>query len=247
MQTRWVILSTPWWECIQAAIPFLMDPGDRFTVIDPEAYTGPEPFGRDVVIAPHRAPRLAPVFQSFADRVTLYETENLLAASAWRAHSETLRRMCPDVPWMNYSARNAQVFGDAPRPLRRLLSVPCEPPRPRATGAPDVLFVGSLNDRRARLLHQLCAAGYHVHVPAQPTFGSELAYLEGASRLVLNIHYYTPGIFESFRVVPAIHRGARVLSETSEADEGANWCECVPYDRLVARTVEILENQHDYR
>jgi hypothetical protein len=218
-----------------------MDPGDRFTVIDPEAYTGPEPFGRDVVIAPHRAPRLAPVFQCFADRVTLYETENLLGAEAWRAHSEALRRMCPDVPWMNYSARNAQVFGDTPRPLRRLLSGPLKPPRPRATGGPDVLFVGSMNDRRARLLYALAGAGVYVHAPKGPTFGSDLAYLEGASRLFLNIHYYTPGIFESFRVVPAIHRGARVLSETSEAGEGADWCECVPYDRLVARVVEILE------
>ena len=241
MTTRWVVLKTPWHECIQAAIPFLMDPGDRFTAIDPEAYTGPEPFGRDVVIAPHRAPRLAPVFQCFADRVTLYETENLLAASAWRAHSETLRRMCPGVPWLNYSARNAQVFGDTPRPLRRLLSGPCEPPRPRATGGPDVLFVGSMNARRARVLYQLTAAGYRVHTPAQPTFGADLAYLEGASRLVLNIHYYTPGIFESFRVVPAIHRGARVLSEISEGGEGQEWCECVPYDQIVERACAILQ------
>jgi hypothetical protein len=240
MQTRWVILSTPWWPCIAAALPFLMDQGDRYTVIDPEAYTGPEPFGRDVVMAPHRAPRLAPVFDSFGDRVTLYETENLLGAEAWRRHSEAIRKTAPRCPWLNYSEANARVFGDTPRPLRRLLSGPCKPPRPRASGGPDVLFVGSMNDRRARLLYQLTAAGYHVHAPAQPTFGADLAYLEGASRLVLTMHYYTPGIFESFRVVPAVHRGARVLSETSEAGEGAEWCECVPYDQLVERADAIL-------
>ena len=136
MNTRWVVLATPWWQCIAAALPFLMDQGDRYTVIDPEAYTGPEPFGRDIVMAPHRAPRLAPVFDSFGDRVTLYETENLLGAAAWRAHSEAIRKTAPRCPWLNYSAANAQVFGDTPRPLRRLLSGPCKPPRPRASGAP---------------------------------------------------------------------------------------------------------------
>jgi hypothetical protein len=240
--TRWVVLKTPWWQCIAAAVPFLMDQGDRFSLVDPVEYLGPAPFERDVVIGPHRAPMLARVFEQFADRVTLYETENLLGSEAWRAKSADLRRRAPSVPWLNYSAANAKVFGDTPRPLRRLLSGPCKPPRPQATGGPDVLFVGSMNDRRARVLYQLTAAGYHVHAPAQPTFGSDLAYLEGASRLVLNMHYYTPGIFESFRVVPAIHRGARVLSETSEAGEGADWCECVPYDRLVARAAEILES-----
>jgi hypothetical protein len=175
----------------------------------------------------------------------LYETENLLGAEAWRGHSAALRAMCPAVPWFNYSAVNAKVFGDTPRPLRRLLSGPLGPPRPRASGGPDVLFVGSMNDRRARLLHRLAGAGVYVHAPRGPVLGSDLAYLEGASRLVLNIHYYTPGIFESFRVVPAVHRGARVLSEASEGGEGAEWCECVPYDSLFDRTLALLKEKTD--
>lgn len=241
MNTRWVVLQMPWWQCIAAAVPFLMRPGDRYALIAPADYRGPRPDEIDVVMAPHRAPQLAGTFERHADRILLYETENLLGAPGWRRRSEALRRACPGVAWLNYSAVNARVFGDEPWPLRRLLSPVRARPWPTASGGPDVLFVGSPSARRTRVLAQLRVEGLKVCAPTGPVFGSDLAYLEAASRLVLNIHYYTPGIFEAFRVVPAIHRGARVLSEVSEGGEGAEWCECVPYDRLVRRAIEILK------
>lgn len=241
MKTRWVVLDCPWWQGKASAIPFLMDQGDSFEVVRPDEYLGPLLHERDVVVGPHRAPMLAEVFEKHAERVTLYETENLLGSASWRARSADIRNRCPSVPWLNYSARNAEVFGDTPRPLRRLPEGQYESPRPSAGGGADVLFVGSMNSRRAWILSALAAAGYSVHVPAKPVFGEDLASLETSSRLVLNIHYYMPGIFESFRVVPAVHRGAQILSEISEAGEGEEWCECVPYDRLVSRAVEILK------
>ena len=195
MKTRWVVLKTPWWQCVAAGVPFLVDwaAGERWAIFRPEDYKGPEPGERDVVVAPHKAPRLAPVFESFGreDRIVLYETENLLGAPSWRAHSETLRSLAPSCRWWNYSARNALVYGDTPRPLRRLLSAPRPSQyRGREWGGPDVLFVGSMNQRRAVVLDQLAREpGVKVHVAPLGTFGRELAYLESYSRILLNIHY----------------------------------------------------------
>lgn len=239
--TRWVVLRTDWFQCIEAAVPFLMRPGDSVRLVEPTFYTGPEHGTRDVVMAPHRAPELAPVFERHAADVVLYETENLLGAPGWRARSEALRRQCPSVRWWNYSRINAQVFGDVWKPLQqRGFAWPPGLTAPRRDG-PDVLFVGSLNTRRLRVLRELEGAGLRVFWPNQPTFGRRLAELERSARLVLNVHYYEPGVFESFRVVPAVHRSARVLSEVSEGNEGADWCECVPYRALVPRTLEILK------
>lgn len=241
MNTRWVVLATPWYECIAAAMPFLV-PGRRasWTYIDPEVYAGPEPGDQDVVMAPHRAPQLAPVFAAFPDRITLYETENVLdPASPWVAPSTRLRLACPANPWLNYSAANASMFGDGVHPLRKIHHLPARDDRtPRPI---DVLFVGSLNHRRALILAQLAGAGVKVHVPPGPVFGAELAKLEGQAKLLLNVHYYTPGVFESFRVVPAAHRGTPVISETSERNEGNDWAPCYPYADLVEATLSALK------
>lgn len=239
MKTRWVVLTTPWYECIAAAMPFLV-PEQSWTYIDPAVYAGPEPGERDVVMAPHRAPHLAPVFAAFPDRITLYETENMLdPSSSWVGPSTRLRLACPANPWLNYSAANASMFGDGVHPLRKIHNLPARDDRtPRPI---DVLFVGSLNKRRLDILSRLQLFGAKVHVPPGPVFGNALAILEGRSKLLLNVHFYTPGVFESFRVVPAAHRGTPVISEKSERNEGADWAPCYPYADLVEATLSALK------
>lgn len=49
---RWVVLRTPWWECIAAGLPFLICPGDTWVVQRPADYR-PELF--DVVLNPLRS------------------------------------------------------------------------------------------------------------------------------------------------------------------------------------------------
>jgi hypothetical protein len=239
MKTRWVVLTTQWYECIAAAMPFLV-PGQSWTYIDPAAYAGPNEGEQDVVMAPHRAPQLAPVFAAFPDRITLYETENMLdPASPWVAPSTRLRLACPENRWLNYSRANASMFGDGVHPLRKIHHLPARDNRePRPI---DVLFVGSLNHRRATVLAKLARAGAKVHAPAGAVFGAELARLEARSKIMLNVHYYTPGVFESFRVVPAAHRGTPVISETSAMNEGAEWAPCYSYADLVEATLSALK------
>jgi hypothetical protein len=80
----------------------------------------------------------------------------------------------------------------------------------------DVLFYGSLNERRRRVLQALQAAGVRV----QALFG---VYGERRNRaieqavIVLNVHHYAMQIFESVRVSFLLNNAAFVLSEQSES------------------------------
>jgi hypothetical protein len=229
-----------------AGVPYLATgPGDWVSEMAPKDYRGPRDWV-DVIMNPHRAPELAPIWARHPDQVVLYETENLISAAGWRMASERVRRACPRNKWWNYSAANSAVFGDTPKPLRI-------PPGERAhtTGASppkivDVAFVGSMNQRRMDLLAGLRRAGatVAVHTAARGLFGADLAAFEAQARVVLNVHYYAPGIFESFRVVPAVARGARVVSELSIDNEGAEFCARVAgYHNLKNAVLEELERK----
>ena len=224
---RWVVLQTPWWECLAAGLPFLVEPGDTWAIEPAAAY---RPRLGDVVLNPLRSRDLWPVFADHADWVIMFEAENMLdPLSYWRGVSSELRSQCPALRWWNYSAANARVHGDHVRPLRQIHAFPARPARQRPI---DVLFVGSLNDRRSELLSRLRAAGVRVYCPKAPVFGAELAWLESCSRLLLNVHHYMPGVWESFRCVPALHRGTPVISESSTDGEGDEWCATAPYSDL---------------
>lgn len=236
---RFVVLETPWWQCIAAGVPFLMTPGDSFTVIRPGLYQPTDE--TDVIMNPHRSPQLAPIWNQNPDRVVLYETENVIG-SDWRAQSVDIRRTAPRCEWWNYSFENSAVFGDTPKPLR--FSRGRRKLRPTSATERDVFFVGSLNERRGKVLDDLRRAGLRVCHPAnsRPLFGAPLAIAESQARVVLNMHFYQPGVFESFRVVPAYARGCDVISETSLGNEGTEFCAAVvPYSDLVATVLDFVK------
>ncbi|NGZ28130.1 MAG: hypothetical protein G8345_14720 [Magnetococcales bacterium] len=86
----------------------------------------------------------------------------------------------------------------------------------------DVLFYGSLNDRRRLILEQLRAAGLRVrHLFG--VYGRERDGAIASSRLVLNMHFYPAAIFESVRVSYLMANGKAVVAECgdeTEMDEG---------------------------
>lgn len=247
MAYRFVVLKTPWWECIAAGVPYLRAPGDCMWTVPVTDYRGPNDGPgafdgqTDVIMNPHRAPELAATWDANADRTILYEAENLLVALGWRARSEVIRAAAPRCRWWNYSKVNAAVFGDEPRPL----ALPSLPTAPAAAPKDlDVVFVGSMHPRRLEILDRLRRAGMRVAVggpSTTPLFGAELAAFEARAHVVLSMHYYTPGVFASFRVVPAVARGAVVVAEASEGNEGAEFCRrTAPYGKLASTVLETV-------
>lgn len=78
----------------------------------------------------------------------------------------------------------------------------------------DVLFYGSLNQRRIDILNGLKAAGLNV-VHSFGAYGKERDALIARAKIVLNVHYYESGIFEWVRVFYLLANRKAVVSEES--------------------------------
>jgi hypothetical protein len=106
----------------------------------------------------------------------------------------------------------------------------------------DVLFYGSANERRTKLLDALRKQGLNVHGPDASY--EERDALIARSKVVLNMHHYeNPGLFEATRVSYLLANGVCVVSETGIGQDGYDQgAVCVAYDRLVETCVRYVKN-----
>jgi tetratricopeptide (TPR) repeat protein len=107
----------------------------------------------------------------------------------------------------------------------------------------DVLFYGSINDRRRAVLKELARRGAQVHV-AFGVYGEDRDRLVARSRIVLNMHYYGAKVFEIVRVSYLLANRRVVVSERGcHPEEEAPFEAGVafaPYEGLVDRCLELL-------
>lgn len=241
--TTWTVLRTRGSRCFEDALPFLMVKRQTARVVDPAEWR-PLAEPGEMLLGAAAAAMHCPQFAArLADSSTLiYETENLLAReSPWRPIRERLNAANPNRLWSNYSEVNAAVFRDDFWPLE-LKRQHVERPGPFRW---DVLHVGARHPRREAVIDDCRRRGLRVYTIGHefPVFGAELRAYYAASRLLLNVHFYTPGVFEAFRCVPAWHAGIPILSELSlgaGGGEGREICaDMVPYEQLAA-TAERL-------
>lgn len=76
----------------------------------------------------------------------------------------------------------------------------------------DVLFYGSINDRRSKILESLKESGLNVHA-SFGVYGKDRDDLIARSKLVLNMHYYDSEIFEVVRVFYLLSNSVPVVGE----------------------------------
>lgn len=81
----------------------------------------------------------------------------------------------------------------------------------------DVLFYGSINNRRESVCSALRAKGLKV-AAVFGLYGEERDKLIARAKIVLNLHFYEVGIFETPRVTFLMANGACVVSEGSQDD-----------------------------
>jgi hypothetical protein len=107
----------------------------------------------------------------------------------------------------------------------------------------DVLFYGSISERRRQVLLALEDAGLRVHV-AFNVYGAQRDALIARSRIVLNLHHYPAQLFEVVRVSYLLANRACVVSERGRdaelesAFEGA--VRFADYDGLVEACRALL-------
>ncbi|WP_219350272.1 hypothetical protein, partial [Kingella negevensis] len=106
----------------------------------------------------------------------------------------------------------------------------------------DVLFYGSLNERRVNILNQLPKQGLRVEV-LQDVFGKERDKWIARSKVVLNMHYFDSQIFEIVRCFYLMTNGVAVVSEvnpnTSIQAAYLNGIVATPYEQLVQTCVNL--------
>lgn len=112
----------------------------------------------------------------------------------------------------------------------------------------DVLFFGSLNERRLKIIDDLKKSGINVVVTSN-LYGKERDDLIARSKLVLNIHFYAAKIFEIFRCSYLMANKKCIVSEVGldyELEypyrEGIAFTE---YGGLVGRVQELLYNDDE--
>ncbi len=119
--------------------------------------------------------------------------------------------------------------------------------RPTAEQDIDVLFYGSVNERRRQVLLALESAGVRVH-HAFGIYGAERDALIARSKLVLNVHYYESKVFEIVRVSYLLANAKAVVTEPSpDLGRLAGAVAVFPYEQLVVGCLGFLANEEARR
>jgi hypothetical protein len=112
----------------------------------------------------------------------------------------------------------------------------------------DVLFYGSVNDRRLAVLQALEQRGLRVVVSTN-LYGDARDSLVARSRVVLNIHFYPAKVLEMVRLSYLLANGCAVVSETgADPAEEAPFRDAIAfaaYDELVDRCVQLVDHPEE--
>ena len=155
-------------------------------------------------------------FPKIAGDVIVYNAEQLVGADP-----NELRRVLQDYPIWDYAATNVRTLRAAGLTRVRHVPIGFDPAMTRIQPASvedvDVLFYGSLNERRIAVLRELQAA--HLGVKHLfDVYGAERDAWIARAKVVLNLHYYDRPIFEIFRVSHLLANGKCVVSEGGGSD-----------------------------
>jgi SAM-dependent methyltransferase len=123
---------------------------------------------------------------------------------------------------VDYDAANVAAYAaDADDvPLVPLLHAPYlapDAPIPLEERTIDLLFIGSMNERRRAWIDRIEACGRSVSVLDSPLYGAERDALIRNARGLLNVHFYESSRFEQARVSHALSLGTPVISERTDA------------------------------
>ncbi|GEJ57941.1 glycosyltransferase [Anaeromyxobacter diazotrophicus] len=181
----------------------------------------------------------------------LYNLEQVDEGSSWI--TPELLALFRAYPVWDYAAANADALARLGVPRPAVVPVGYVPQLTRIAPAEedlDVLFYGSLNERRRAVLAELERRGARVHA-AFGVYGPARDALVARARLVLNVHYFEAKVFEVVRVSYLLANRRCVVSErgadaAAEAafEEGVAFA---PYEALADRCLALLARPEERR
>ncbi len=118
--------------------------------------------------------------------------------------------------------------------------------KPKSDKDVDVLFYGSVNEQRKKILDDLRSHGLHVKT-LFGVYGAERDEWISRSKLVLNHHFHKAQIFEIVRVFYLMTNGIPTLVEVnpdSQMDQAyQDGLLCSPYEKLVDAAISVLGDE----
>ena len=162
---------------------------------------------------------------------------------------------CARLPVWDYSRRNVELFEHV-HGISGVRHVPLgycpemtriDPEYPKDI---DVLLYGALNERRRAMIRMLCDAGVGA-MGFSGVYGLDRDILIARSRLVMNIHFYIPGIQEIIRLGYLWANSKCVVCECN-TDTNVHFgyedcCIYAPYEQMVERIRLLLRNPQSIR
>jgi len=109
----------------------------------------------------------------------------------------------------------------------------------------DVLFYGSINQRRQLLIDLLAVEDINTHV-VNNVFGEDLDKLISRSKIILNIHFYEAKILEIVRLNYLLTNGICIVSEDGNDPIEKKYSEIIDfasYDAIPETVMNILRNK----
>ena len=112
----------------------------------------------------------------------------------------------------------------------------------------DILFYGSVNERRQKILDQLTTSGLKTVVKTH-VWNEERDNLIARSKIVVNIHYYNNSILETTRLSYLLSNSCLVVSEKSQDPVLDKWhtpyLKFVCYDQLVETCQQCIDHYQE--
>lgn len=180
-----------------------------------------------------------------ADNAILFNLEQIEIGSAWV--TPQLVDLYKRYTVWDYSPRNVGPLRELGVDVEHVVPIGYEPVLTRIPPASekdiDVLFVGSMNERRRLVLQTFQDNGVRVSAHFG-VYGAARDALYARAKLVLNVHYYEAKVLELVRLSYLLANKIPVLSERgADAAEDATLAEGVAfadYDGLVPKGLELL-------
>lgn len=149
----------------------------------------------------------------------------------------------------DYSHKNMEKFNDLGITHAKLLKIGYQKELDRLNkNTPkevDILFYGSVNERRHRVIQELIDRGINVKT-LFGVYGKERDQWIEKSRVVLNHHFYASQIFEIVRVFYLATNSVAVVAEVNETTSiepiYSATVHAAPYEQLTEACLQLLLN-----
>ncbi len=197
----------------------------------------------NIIIGVHLLP--LSIIKTIPKNCIVLNTEQIYSdSSAWVSNIIEWAR---NFPVWDYNSRNIEKWNELGFSNVSLLRLGYHPLLDRIPKEGnkdiDVLFYGSIGDRRKVILDEMLARGINLKA-VFGVYGSARDDLIARSKIILNLHHYNSKIFEVVRVFYLMINAKAVVSEIDDStcvdDLYLGGVKAAKYDALVDTCVELL-------